>query len=84
MGLINNVKMVQTFEMAFSFLVSFSGFHKMLEKTRPHLGTFSAVGECSKLGASFELMAFVGQTTGNISQSLVRSFNCCQLMLVSC
>lgn len=86
MGLINNMKMVQTFEMAFSFLLHVSGFQNVLEIISSHLSTFSAVGECWKLDASFELMAFVGQATVNIPafRSLVSSFNCCRLMLVSC
>lgn len=85
MGLINNVKMVQTFEKAFSCLVNVSGFQNMLEVISPHLCIFSAVGECWKLDTRFELRAFIGQTTVNIPfHSLVSSFNCCQLMLVSC
>lgn len=85
MGLLNSVKVVQTFEVAFSFLVHVSGFQNMLEMTNSHLSTFLAVGECWKLGASFELMAFVGQASEYPSFcSLVTSFNCCQLMLASC
>lgn len=71
MGLINNVKMVQNFEMPFSFLVHVSGFQNMLEIIRSYLGTFLAVGECWKLDASFELMALVGQATVNIPPLLL-------------
>lgn len=45
MGLINSVKIVPTFEVAFSFLVHVSGFQNMLEMTGFHLSTFLAVGD---------------------------------------
>lgn len=64
-GLLNNVKMVQTFETLLAFLYMFQDF-SMLEVISSHSGTFSVVGEFWKLHAS---LAFIGQAIVNIPPS---------------
>lgn len=81
-GLLNNVKMVQTFETTFIFLVHVSGFQYVRSDQFP----FGHLLSCWRI---LEVACKLGiHRTGHCEypsfHSLVSSFNCCQLMLVSC